>query len=552
MSTHAEKPPRSIWLPAATAAGVLAVATAAYVALRRTPATPVVEQSENVRTVPAGEAGTVGDLKVTEEAMKLAEIRLAPVEARQVADKLEVSGSIQAGGDQLVKITPRVPGRIVRLLAGVGDDVRAGQTLAVIESPDLAAAQAAYRQAVARSAAAKADLKRQKQLARLGQFGGPQVEEARTRALEAERDIQAAEKELSEERTKLAEAASERQRLASLLSQAQSEREVEKARLDRAEALFREELIAKQELERIRADHQKAEADARVAEASLAQGDARIVGTRARIVSAERELSLARRRSSVLRQSLGREEKVFRGNFLTNREIVQAESALSQALVEAQAAAESVRLLGGRPGGGNTVHLASPLAGRVQERTATLGETIDPEHAAFTVVNLDRVWAQLAVLPGDLSSVRVGDRVQLTSETTGGRVFTGAVLSIGTRADETTRAVPVRTTLDNPGKLLKPGSFVRGTIVTEVRRQRTVVPLAALQEHTGRPTLYVAKGGPGEFEVRHVKLGVQGPTWREISAGIQPGEKIATGGTFYLKSEAMKDALSDGCCAPGG
>jgi hypothetical protein len=49
--------------------------------------------------------------------------------------------------------------------------------------------------------------------------------------------------------------------------------------------------------------------------------------------------------------------------------------------------------------------------------------------------------------------------------------------------------------------------------------------------------------------VRHVKLGVRGDGWREITAGLAAGERIAAGGTFYLKSEALKSALSDGCCA---
>jgi len=45
---------------------------------------------------------------------------------------------------------------------------------------------------------------------------------------------------------------------------------------------------------------------------------------------------------------------------------------------------------------------------------------------------------------------------------------------------------------------------------------------------------------------------VRGDGWREISAGLSAGEKIAVSGTFYLKSEALKSQLSDGCCAPAG
>jgi len=124
-------------------------------------------------------AGKVGDLLVTQEAMELAEITIAPADTRTVTAELPVSGVIEAGGDREAKVTPRVPGRIVSVSAVVGDDVRAGQTLATIESMELARAQAAYRQARARAELAAENLARQRELAKLGAFGGPRVEEAR-------------------------------------------------------------------------------------------------------------------------------------------------------------------------------------------------------------------------------------------------------------------------------------------------------------------------------------------------------------------------------------
>ena len=89
---------------------------------------------------------------------------------------------------------------------------------------------------------------------------------------------------------------------------------------------------------------------------------------------------------------------------------------------------------------------------------------------------------------------------------------------------------------------------MQGWLITAERQQKMTVPEGALQEHNGRPTLYVALRG-GAFEVRHVLLGSKGKDWREITNGLKPGEKVAVHGTFYLKSEALKSSLSDGCCA---
>jgi cobalt-zinc-cadmium efflux system membrane fusion protein len=43
-----------------------------------------------------------------------------------------------------------VPGRVVSLYASVGDNVRKGQTVAIVESRAIGEAQSSYRQAVAR------------------------------------------------------------------------------------------------------------------------------------------------------------------------------------------------------------------------------------------------------------------------------------------------------------------------------------------------------------------------------------------------------------------
>jgi len=549
MTTEPTQKSRLKWLPA-TAALIAIIALSVFLLTPKGDQKEVVKEAKQVLTVEEGEAGKVGDLQVTEEALQLAKISVEAAQEQLVTEKLEVSGIVKAGGDNLVKITPRVTGKVIKLLARTGDQVKAGQKLAILESTELAQAQSLYRQASARVNAAKKTLDRQKELAMLGQFGRPQVEDARRNALESESDVNTAEQTLAAAGTTVVEAESDKDSFQSKIEQAQAELDVTKSRLDRAEALFKEELISKQELERVRADHQKAVADVNVAKSSLAQGEARLTAAKDRVRRAEGALRLAKQKAAILKQSLEREEKVYKGQFMSNREIVQAETELRQTQVEVQGASDTVRLLGGTPGGGNTVALVTPITGRVQDREATLGETIDSEHAAFTVVNLDEVWAEISILPRNLSAVLVGDLVELTSEAAPEKVFKGTILSIGTVADETTRSVVVRTTLGNEGQLLKPGSFIRGSVETDIRHERVTVPIGAIQDHTGKPTVYVALEKTGAFEVRHVKLGITRDGWREISEGLKAGEQVAASGTFYLKSEALKSSLSDGCCAP--
>lgn len=537
MSLRTLNPKNVPWRLLTISVGLLLLIGIGFAALRPRHGQPT-QATEAVLSVPENQPGKVGTVTVTGEAMELAAIRTAPATERTVSETLAVSGVIQTGGDHFARVTPRGRGKVVKLLVTAGDPVRKGGVLALLESPELAQAQSAYRQAAARAGALEASLARQRELARLGQFGRPGVEEARTRTAEADRDRQAAARNLAEQQAELARATSR-------LEVSRTEMVVQRLRLKRSQSL--RDLIADQDLERIRADYNNAIA-------SVKLGSSDVASAKARVAAAERELFHADRRARNEHQSLGREERVYAGNYHTSRELVEAETSYKMARIEMDAAAEHVRLFGAVPGEGSTLEIAAPISGTVQDAKLTLGESVDPEDLAFTVIDLDRVWAQLAVSPKDLPSIKVGNPVELTAESSPGQIFRGRITHISPATDETTRAIYVRTALHNPRASLKSGTFVRGTIVTDVRHGKLAVPDGALQEHTGRPTLYVVPAGsaPGSFEVRHVTLGTRGHGWREISDGLKPGEVIAVNGTFYLKSEALKSSLADGCCAVPG
>ena len=86
------------------------------------------------------------------------------------------------------------------------------------------------------------------------------------------------------------------------------------------------------------------------------------------------------------------------------------------ALAELNGAAEEVTLLGGQPGGTGETLLRSPINGRVEESTLTLGEHVDTEQVCFTVINLEKVWVELAVAPKDISKLEMGDEVEVRAD----------------------------------------------------------------------------------------------------------------------------------------
>jgi len=101
----------------------------------------------------AAVAPTAPDVPATAHDFVLGEdargVTTAPVRSERLADYLDVAGRIQADPTRVVRVYPPVSGRLVAVQVRPADRVERGQVLAILASSDIAAARAAYRQALA-------------------------------------------------------------------------------------------------------------------------------------------------------------------------------------------------------------------------------------------------------------------------------------------------------------------------------------------------------------------------------------------------------------------
>ena len=103
-------------------------------------------------------------IKLTPEEQERAGIKLEQTAPRALENVVSVTATIRPNQDRLAKVAPRVEGRIVRVMASLGDAVRAGQALAVMDSIAIGEAQSALLQAEASQRVAQADFRRAESL----------------------------------------------------------------------------------------------------------------------------------------------------------------------------------------------------------------------------------------------------------------------------------------------------------------------------------------------------------------------------------------------------
>lgn len=120
--------------------------------------------SKGAGTAKQKEEGGEKRLVLSADEVKKAGITLKSIKLEDRPEYVSVTATIQPNRNKLAYISPRIPGRIVKVGVEVGDAVRKGQVLAVLDSVELGEARSVYLQAASEEAVARAGFERAQRL----------------------------------------------------------------------------------------------------------------------------------------------------------------------------------------------------------------------------------------------------------------------------------------------------------------------------------------------------------------------------------------------------
>ena len=173
----------------------------------------------------------------------------------------------------------------------------------------------------------------------------------------------------------------------------------------------------------------------------------------------------------------------------------------------------------------NDATVRSPIRGVVSDRPVQVGEYISARTVVTTIVQMDPLKLRTGVQERHAGVVTPGQQVQFRVESFGDRVFMGNVAYISPSLDQTMRTFTVEALVENKERLLKPGFFAKGVILTKVDTGVLAVPDAAVSILAGVPSVYVIANG--KITQQSVTLGVrQGDNW-EVTDGLKGDEILA-------------------------
>jgi len=238
--------------------------------------------------------------------------------------------------------------------------------------------------------------------------------------------------------------------------------------------------------------------------------------------------------SRLARKTAERATRLRAAQAIAEKDYLQAEEDAQKAAADF-AHARAQRVAPGEPS--SRYLLRSPLAGTVVERKALVGMEASAESAEPLVVvsDLSRVRVMVRVPERQLPLLQPGQAVAVRVDAYP-QEFTGTVAAVGDVIEDATRTVPVRCTVPNPDRLLKPAMFARVTLKAPPGLRLTVVPSHALLSD-GQHFRVLVRTGDGRLESRPVEVGAQVDGLVQVLSGVRVGEEVVSEGALFAARE---------------
>ncbi|WP_256574807.1 efflux RND transporter periplasmic adaptor subunit [Pseudomonas sp. PA15(2017)] len=251
------------------------------------------------------------------------------------------------------------------------------------------------------------------------------------------------------------------------------------------------------------------------------------------------ELAAAQRRSTLAKTTFERERQLWKDGISAEQDYLQAQQAFQKADIALSNARQKMNALGGQAAmaQGNRYELRAPFDGTVVEKHFVLGEVVGETSNAFTVADLNQVWATFSVAPKDLRVIQIGKKVKVASAELETEVE-GSVSYIGSLLGEQTRTANARAVLANPDGSWRPGLPVTIEVVTSSTEAKVSVPASAVHSIEEKPQVFVRVDHG--FVAQPVTLGASSGGYVEVTEGLSAGIAVAAQGSFTLKSELGK------------
>ena len=205
---------------------------------------------------------------------------------------------------------------------------------------------------------------------------------------------------------------------------------------------------------------------------------------------------------------------------------------------EAKAQVDNIRAIIGKK------TIRAPFAGRLGIRLVNLGQTLNEGDQIVSLQSLNPIFVNFFLPQQELARIRLGFKVQLTTDVLPGEIVEGKITAINSQVDPSTRNIGVQATVANSQEHLRPGMFVKVDVVLPVQDQVLAIPSTAVLYAPYGDSVFVVEEEKSEKNGHHgkivrqqfVRLGEKRGDFVSVVSGLKEGETVVSTGPFKLRN----------------
>jgi cobalt-zinc-cadmium efflux system membrane fusion protein len=237
------------------------------------------------------------------------------------------------------------------------------------------------------------------------------------------------------------------------------------------------------------------------------------------------DYTTAKSNVDIAKKTVDATDDMFKSGLASQRDQLAAQEGYNQAVSALEKAKRILNLNGGSTSGEYIVH--SPIDGFVVDRQVNNNMMIRPDNATnlFTISDLKNVWVMANVYESNISFVKTGDSVSITTLSYPGKVFRGKIDKIMNVLDPSNKVMKLRIILLNPGYLLKPEMFASVVVNTTENKRLISIPYRDLIFDHSQYYVLIYKS-PADITIRPVQVVNTVGERSYISEGLKEGEHL--------------------------
>jgi len=190
------------------------------------------------------------------------------------------------------------------------------------------------------------------------------------------------------------------------------------------------------------------------------------------------------------------------------------------------------------------LNIYAPISGTIDQRQIEQGEAVNAYEKLERIINPGRVMVKAYLSPEDGQFVKKGDQTNIMRRQNREKFIEGTVASINPGLDEGSRSIVANIPIRNNGNWPLPGTSVRIEIETTTPAEVIMIPMDAVTYDGNEPVVFV-KHSKSLYEKRYLQISELRDRYALVQKGLEGNEKIAVSQVFTLKALSRYEKFAE-------